>query len=170
MSRQDISFKTGDGVTLRGWFYTPSDSKATHYPCLVMSHGFSCLKEMDLDLFASYFSSHLPLSCLVYDHRGFGSSDTAPGQPRREIIPALQRSDIQDAITYAQLREDVDEEKIGLWGSSYSGGHAIQVAASDRRVKAVLIQNPFVSGLAQIMKDPRPEMIAALTAACQAGE
>jgi len=57
---------------------------------------------MDLDIFAEYFSSHLPLRCLVYDNRGFAASDQKDGHPRQEIIAALQTSDISDAITYAQ--------------------------------------------------------------------
>lgn len=55
-----------------------------------------------------------------------------------EIIPSLQQSDIQDAITFAQGLEQVDPSKIGIWGSSYAGGHCLQVGAADRRVKAVI--------------------------------
>jgi dipeptidyl aminopeptidase/acylaminoacyl peptidase len=147
MSRQDIDFKTGDGVTLRGWLYTPSaeagKSAPEKLPCLVMVHGFTALKEMDLDKFAERFVSKLQLAVLVYDNRGFGASDVAAGQPRREIIPSVQISDFQDAITYAQSRTEVDLEKIGIWGSSYSGGHALYVAAVDRRVKACISQVGF---------------------------
>jgi len=109
-----------------------------------MSHGFSALKEMDLNTFAEYFTSKLPLGCLVYDNRGFGDSDVKDGHPRHEIIPAVQTSDISDAITYAQSRPDVDPEKIGIFGSSYSGGHVLWVGAVDRRVKAVLCQGQNV--------------------------
>ena len=137
MGREDVEFKTCDQVILRGWFFKPESAPAegSKLPCLVMSHGFSALKEMDLDTFAEYFISKLPISCLVYDNRGFGSSDNASKQPRQEIIPSQQHSDISDAITYAQSREDVDSEKIGIWGSSYSGGHVLWVGAVDRRVK-----------------------------------
>ena len=108
-----------------------------------MSHGWSALKEMSLDAFATHFTTHLPIAALVYDNRNFGASD---GQPRQEIIPATQISDMQDAITYVQGREDVDREKVGIWGSSYSGGHVLQVTAVDRRVKVVVSQAPLVSG------------------------
>lgn len=107
-----------------------------------MAHGFSALKEMDLNIFANHFVSNLSLSCLVYDNRGFGDSDSKEGQPRHEIIPAQQISDYSDAITYAQSRSDVDPNKIGVWGSSYSGGHVLWVGAVDKRVKAVLSQVP----------------------------
>lgn len=52
----------------------------------------------------------------------------------------MQQSDYSDAITYAQSLSEVDPTKIGIWGSSYSGGHVLFVGAVDRRVKAVLCQ------------------------------
>jgi len=143
--RVDISFQTVDNVTLRGWFYESSD-KSMPAPTLVMCHGFTAVKEMDLDAFAEYFTSKLPIAVLVYDHRGFGASDHAPGHPRNEIIISEQHSDLRDAITYAQSRPDVDENKIGIWGSSYAGGHVLWVGATDRRVKVVMSQVPCVDG------------------------
>jgi len=169
MGREDIEFKTYDQVTLRGWFY-PSKVASGKLPCLVLSHGFSALKEMDLDTFAEYFSSKLPIGCLVYDNRGFGDSDTAPGQPRSEIIPAIQCSDMSDAITYAQKRPEVNSDKIGIWGSSYSGGHVLYVGAVDRRVKAVLSQVPCVSGWDNFHRLIRPDFVPALNATFQAGQ
>lgn len=169
MPREDISFQAADGVTLRGWFYKPSDGTPSSLPCLVMSHGFSALKEMDLNTFAEYFTSKLPLSCLVYDNRGFGDSDVKEGHPRHEIIPAVQTSDISDAITYAQSREDVNAEKIGIWGSSYSGGHVLWVGAIDRRVKAVLSQVPCVDGWANFHRLIRPDFVGGLNKTFQEG-
>ncbi|KID83621.1 Esterase/lipase [Metarhizium guizhouense ARSEF 977] len=159
--RQDVSFKTSDNVTLRGWFYRP-DNAAGQLACLVMAHGFSALKEMNLDTFAEHFISALPICCLVYDNRGFGNSDTGPSQPRQEIIPWQQHSDYSDAITYAQSRHDVDNGKIGIWGSSYSGGHVLWVAAVDRRVKVVLSQVPCVNGWDSFHRLIRPDLVAGL--------
>jgi cephalosporin-C deacetylase-like acetyl esterase len=170
MAREDISFQTSDNVTLRGWFYKPKDATSGKLPCLVMAHGFSALKEMDLDTFAEYFTSKLPISCLVYDNRGFGDSDTKEGQPRHEIIPAQQTSDYSDAITYAQSRTDVDLNKIAIWGSSYSGGHVLWVGAVDKRVKAVLSQAPCVDGWANFHRLIRPDFIGGLNQMFQDGE
>ncbi|KAK5215682.1 hypothetical protein LTR72_011267 [Exophiala xenobiotica] len=146
MGKEDIEFKTSDRVTLRGWFYTSDLASSGKAPCLVMSHGFSALKEMDLNTFAEHFIAQIPIHCLVYDNRGFGDSDAAEGEPRCEIVPMIQCSDMSDAITYAATRSEVNPDKIGIWGSSYSGGHVLYVGAADRRVKAVLSQVPCVSG------------------------
>lgn len=141
--REDIEFVSG-GVTLRGWFFAP-DGAAEKSPCIVMSHGFAAVKEMHLDEYAEVFRA-AGLACLVHDHPGFGASDVAAGKPRQEIDPWEQIRGIQDAITYAQSRPEVDAARIGVWGSSYAGAHAYVVGAIDRRVKAVCGQVPLISG------------------------
>jgi hypothetical protein len=93
---------------------------------------------MELDSFAEYFTTRIPITALVYDNRCTGASD---GYPRFELLPSLQMSDLQDAITYAQSLEEVDPEKIALWGTSYSGGNVLEVAAFDHRVKAVPVRH-----------------------------
>src|SRR5881409_2509766 len=141
--REDIEFGAED-ATLRGWFYRPKDASG-EVPCVVMAHGFSATKEMHLDDYAEVFSA-AGLACVVYDNRGFGASDAAPGKPRQEIDPWEQVRDYQHAITYAQSRPDVDAARIAVWGSSYSGAHSYVVGAIDRRVKAVCGQVPLISG------------------------
>lgn len=141
--REDIEFDSG-GVTLRGWFYRP-DTATENLPCVVLQHGFSATKEMHLDDYAEVFSA-AGLACLVYDHPGFGASDHNPAKPRLEIDPWEQVRGIQDAITYAQGRPEVDADRIGVWGSSYGGANAYVAAAIDRRVKAVCGQVPLISG------------------------
>jgi uncharacterized protein len=141
--REDIEFDA-EGATLRGWFYRPDDA-AGEVPCIVMAHGFSAIKEMHLDEYAEVFCD-AGLACLVFDNRGFGASDAAPGKPRQEIDPWEQVRDYQHAITYAQMRPEVDANRIGAWGSSYSGAHVCVLPAIDRRVKAVSGQVPLISG------------------------
>jgi len=138
--REDVEF-VADGVTLRGWLYTP-DGVGGPSPTIVMAHGFSAVKEMYLDRFAEAFAD-AGLAALVYDNRNFGASD---GEPRQEIDPWAQVRDYRTAITYASTRDDVDADRIGVWGSSYSGGHVLVVGAIDRRVKCVVSQVPLISG------------------------
>jgi fermentation-respiration switch protein FrsA (DUF1100 family) len=42
--------------------------------------------------------------------------------------------------------QGVDRERIGLWGTSYSGGHALVVSALDKRVKCVVSQVMTIDG------------------------
>ena len=93
----------------------------------------------------------------MFDHRGFGSSD---GEPRQEIDPWQQVRDYRDAISHAQTLKKADPERIGIWGSSYSGGHVIVVGAIDRRVKCVSCQVPLISGHRNARRIVRADFIA----------
>ncbi len=139
MQRHDITFDA-DGITLRGWFYRP-DGRGPH-PGVLLSHGFSALKEQTLDRYAEVFCA-AGLACVVYDHRNLGASD---GQPRGEIDPWRQVLDMRHALSFLRRCEGVDRERIGLWGTSYSGGHALVVAALDKRVKCVVSQVMTIDG------------------------
>lgn len=140
MNRTDIEFTTSDGTTLRGWYYQP-DAESP-WPVIVMSHGFGAVKEMQLDIFAEAFVD-AGVACFVYDQRNIGASD---GKPRQELDPFMQISDGRDAITTVQTLDDVDDDRIGIWGTSYSGGHVLVLAATDRRVGCVVSQVPTISG------------------------
>jgi uncharacterized protein len=158
--RKDISFKTDDGLTLRGWHYLP-DGRSGKVPTIVMAHGFSAVKEMYLDRFAEAFAA-AGLAAVVFDNRNFGASD---GEPRQEIDPWKQVRDYRDAITYAQGLSDTNPDRIGIWGSSYSGGHVIVVGAIDRRVKCVVSQVPLASGHENARRLVRADYLAGLHAA-----
>ncbi len=135
MVRRDIEFDA-EGVTLRGWFYTAEGRRRR--PHNFMAHGYSAVKEMYLDKYADIFAA-AGFNALVFDNRNFGASD---GEPRQEIDPWAQVRDYRHAITYATTLSEVDNDRIGVWGSSYSGGHVLVVAAIDRRVKAVVSPGP----------------------------
>ncbi len=161
--RKDIDFRTEDGVTLHGWLYQPDQPKGP-VPAIVMAHGFSATKEMYLDKFAEVFCA-AGMAVLVYDNRNLGASG---GEPRQHIDPWRQISDYRDAITFAGTLPGVDKRRIGVWGSSYSGGHVLVVAAIDRRVKCVVSQVPLISGLDNARRLIRSDMIAAVRAGFEA--
>jgi pimeloyl-ACP methyl ester carboxylesterase len=145
MKREDITFDA-EGAELHGWFYE-AEGAMEPAACIVMAHGWTSTKKMYLDRFAEVFAS-AGLAVIVFDNRGWGDSGTAPGKPRHEIDPWEQIRDYQHAITYAQNRAEVDADRIGVWGTSFSAAHAFVVSAIDRRVKAVCGQAPFISGRA----------------------
>jgi fermentation-respiration switch protein FrsA (DUF1100 family) len=155
--RNDIAFETEDGVTLRGWHFLP-DGRAGRLPTIVMAHGFSAVKEMYLDRFAEAFAE-AGLASVVFDNRNFGASD---GTPRQEIDPWQQVRGYRDAITFAETLPQTDPARIGIWGSSYSGGHVLVVGAIDRRVKCVAAQVPLISGHENARRLVRADHIAGL--------
>lgn len=156
--RKDFEF-SAEGVTLRGWLYLP-DRVRGPAPTVVMAHGFSAVKEMYLDAYAEAFAE-AGLGALVFDNRNFGASD---GEPRQEIDPWAQVRDYRHAITYACTLAEVDRGRIGVWGSSYSGGHVLVVGAIDRRVKCVVSQVPLISGWRGVSRLIRADFLAGVRA------
>ena len=154
--RRDVEFDA-EGVMLRGWHYVP-DGAGGPVPTIVMAHGFSAVKEMYLDRFAEAFSA-AGLGALVFDNRNFGASD---GEPRQEIDPWEQVRDYRHAISYASTLPEVDADRIGIWGSSYSGGHVLVVGAIDRRVKCAACQVPLISGHRNARRLVRADFVAAV--------
>ena len=161
--REDVEFATEDGVALRGWLYRPDESGGP-FPVIVMAHGFSATKEMYLDDFAEFFSA-AGFAVLAYDNRNLGASD---GEPRGEIDPWQQVRDYRTAITWVSARPGIDASRVGVWGSSYSGGHVLVVAAQDRRVGCVVSQVPLISGYDNSRRLVRADHLAGLRAAFDA--
>lgn len=158
--RVDVAFAS-EGVTCRGWLYTPSGrAPDERVPAIVMAHGFSAVKEMRLDRFAEVFAD-AGLASLVFDYRGLGASD---GEPRQDLDPHAQLRDYRNAISWARRRPEIDPARIGVWGSSYSGGHALMLGAIDRRLRAVVAQVPLIDAYEWIQRDLGREMLDGLLA------
>ena len=160
--RKDIAFDA-EGTTLRGWLVLPDDFTGP-LPTVVLAHGFSAVKEMHLGRFADAFAQ-AGLAALVFDQRGFGASD---GAVRQEIDPIAQIRDYRHALSFAATLPEVDAQRLGVWGTSYSGGHAIVVGAIDRRVKCVVSQAPLISGWRNVQRLVRADLLGGLRAMCDA--
>jgi fermentation-respiration switch protein FrsA (DUF1100 family) len=88
---------------------------------------------------------------MTLDFRFLGEST---GEPRQTVSPFHQRRDLHNALTWLSEHADIDRDRLGIWGTSYSGGHVLQVAAFDRRVKAVVSQVPATDLFRQIQQAP----------------
>ena len=154
--RQDVTF-TSEGLNCAGWLYVPDNlGEGERRPAVVMAHGFSAVKEMHLANFAEKFVE-AGLVVLVFDYRFFGDSE---GEPRGRLFPSEQHEDYKNAVSWVSLRPEVDPERIGVWGSSYSGAHVLHLAAFDRRIKAAVSQVPLVDGCANAQRLMRPDVFA----------
>ncbi len=128
-----------------------------------MAHGFSAVKEMYLDAFAEVF-----VQAGVGVHSSSTTATLVPvtANPARRSIPGNRCEDYRHAITYACTLPTVDATRIGIWGSSYSGGHVLVVGAIDRRVRCVVAQVPLISGHRNARRLIRADFIAPVQAQC----
>jgi fermentation-respiration switch protein FrsA (DUF1100 family) len=140
-SRIDCTFDSlGDKCS--AWLYLPSNIEKP--PLVIMAHGLAGMKTCGLEPFAELFANN-GLAVLSFDYRGFADSE---GTPRQLISPKRHVEDYLSALKWARCRDDINVDKIALWGSSFSGGHVVKAAAKDKKISAVSAQVPFVSGFA----------------------
>jgi fermentation-respiration switch protein FrsA (DUF1100 family) len=130
------------GATLNGRLLIPRNANGK-LAAIVMAPGMSGVKEGSIFKYARHFANN-GFAVLAYDNINFGESG---GEPRQQADTVLQRRGYRDAVTFVGLQPEIDKTKIGIWGTSMSGGHVLEVAAVDRRVKAVVSQIPGLSGL-----------------------
>jgi len=146
-----------EGVRLTAELYSPKSGAGKQLPTIIMSHGWggtaALLRDVALDF------AHAGYLVIAFDYRGWGASDsrvilTAPEPAKKEgnkftaevmeirevVDPLEQTQDIFNVIHWAMGEPQVDKNRIGLWGSSYSGGHVVYVAAHDPRVKCIVSQ------------------------------
>jgi dienelactone hydrolase len=143
MTRTDVAFNSA-GVECAAWLYRP-DAGGPH-PIVVMAHGFSATRDQRLDAYAERFCA-AGVAALVFDYRHFGAS---PGEPRQLLDIARQQADYRAAIAHVRSLGWVDPARVALFGSSFSGGHVLAVAARDALIAAVVAQCPFTDGLATL--------------------
>jgi uncharacterized protein len=157
VDRIDVGFSATDGTKLAAWLFRPAN-RSNSLPAVTMAHGFSLTRFHGIESFARAFAE-AGFVVLLHDHRNYGTSG---GEPRHDIDPWHQIEDWRQAISYLESLDYVDAGRIGLWGTSYSGGHAIVLGATDRRLKAVVTQVPTIDGFASGQRRVNPGALAAL--------
>jgi uncharacterized protein len=151
------------GVHLEGAGEDYRDAQGRR-PCVVLAHGFAGTVDSGLLPFAERFAA-AGLDALAFDYRHFGASG---GEPRQVVSVPRQLEDYAAAIAYARSLGGVDETRIVLWGSSFSGGHVVSAAVADGRVAAAIAQVPAMDGRATLLNLLRyagPGQVAKISAA-----
>jgi uncharacterized protein len=154
----DVNIRTAnivsEGTRMAAEVLSPKDA-AAKLPTIVMSHGWGgTAASLRPDAVAFARAGYL---VVTFDYRGWGKSDgrliatekptTKDGTLIAKVIeirgvvdPIDQTTDIMNVINWVHGEERCDIERIALWGSSFSGGHVVYVAARDPRVRAFVSQ------------------------------
>ncbi|MBM3738242.1 MAG: hypothetical protein FJW39_20870 [Acidobacteria bacterium] len=163
-----------DGVACYGKIFFPKGFAASdNRPGIVLGQGWAGT-HYSIEKYAARFAAR-GMAAMVIDYRGWGLSDgfAELARPkslefpdcrncrddqrftretmsvtikRTRLIPLKMVEDYRNAISYLQGEPGIDRERIGVWGSSFAGGHSLVTAALDARVKAVVIQIPGIGG------------------------
>jgi fermentation-respiration switch protein FrsA (DUF1100 family) len=159
-TREEVRFAVDGGVELGAWLYLPQTGNGPA-PAITMAHGYAGIREHGIARFADAFAA-AGFVVLLHDHRTFGVSG---GEPRQDVDPWQQIADWRRAISYLESRPEVNASRIGIWGSSYAGGHSLVLGATDRRIACVVSQVPTISGYEQGLRRVPPERVAAFESA-----
>jgi pimeloyl-ACP methyl ester carboxylesterase len=126
-----------------------------------MAHGFGAERTFGLEPFAERFAE-AGLATFLFDYRCFGDSE---GETRNWISPRRHLQDWEAALAYVKCLTSIDASRIALWGTSFSGGHVIVIAARHPEISAVVAQVPFADGLALLASVPLDHMLRLSVAA-----
>lgn len=99
------------------------------------------IRNVLLPSFANAFTE-AGFATITFDYRGFGESEGERGR----LVPAMQTEDIISVINWAEKQVCIDNQRIGLWGTSLGGCHVFNAAAQDKRVKSIVSQLAFADG------------------------
>ena len=128
------------GTRCAAWLYLPGGIKLP--PVIVMAHGFGARRTWLLPRHAEIFAA-AGFAVFLFDYRCFGDSD---GEPRQMVNPFHHVEDWRHALRHVRSLSAVHTGKIGLWGTSYSGGHVITLCAEDPAVRCAVAHAPYVGG------------------------
>lgn len=139
--REDVSFDS-HGDRCAAWLYRPTGEAPGQHPIVVLAHGFGGTREGRLWAYAERFAA-AGIASLVFDYRHFGDSE---GEPRQLLSISGQHEDWRAAVAFARSLPGIDPRRVALWGTSFSGGHVVVIAAEDPAIAAVVSQASFAHG------------------------
>jgi pimeloyl-ACP methyl ester carboxylesterase len=146
LQAEDVSFRTADGSTLRGWLVPAAQREA----CRDRSVGVVTVHGRGGD--RRDFLRHLPMlhelcaSTLLFDLRDHGLSD---GSARGMSMGYRESQDIRAAVHFLK---DSGVRRVAVLGVSLGAGSAILAAAADPSIDAVIAEAPFSSMEAYIQQ------------------
>lgn len=141
---EDISFTSQDGTLLTGWFI-PAQKIENGHAVRLSAKGTVIHFHGNAGNIASHLSfvDWLPkrgFNVFMFDYRGYGDSKGKP-------TPRGLFEDSNSALNYIRARNDVDPNKIIVFGQSLGGTNAIAAvgAGNKQGIAAVAIEATFYS-------------------------
>jgi uncharacterized protein len=129
---EEVTLKTSDGVTLSAW-YVPAAQKGSR--TMVFCHGNAGNIGDRLDKLAIFHS--LDTNTLIFDYRGYGTSDGKPSEPGTYL-------DAQAAYDWLHDTRGVPSADIIIYGESLGGAVAANLA-SQRQCRGLILDSTFTS-------------------------
>jgi fermentation-respiration switch protein FrsA (DUF1100 family) len=130
---EPVTFDTGDGVRLNGWFFPVA--RAGPRTTVLVFNGNAGNRAYRVPLATALVARGLQV--LLFDYRGFGGN---PGTPTEQ---GLAR-DVRAAREYLVSRTDVDAARLVYFGESLGTAVAVDLA-TEHPPAALILRSPFTS-------------------------
>jgi pimeloyl-ACP methyl ester carboxylesterase len=134
LPQEDLWLTTPDGIKLSCWLVAREKPRGT----IIYLHGVGDCKIGGVPHAAFFFSQGY--NVFLYDSRYHGESGG-----KYCTYGFYERHDVSTVIDYLQRREDLKPGKITLFGTSMGAAIAIQAAAIDARIVAVVAEASFTT-------------------------
>ncbi|MGH7825530.1 MAG: alpha/beta hydrolase [Candidatus Binatia bacterium] len=131
MRYEDVSFRTADGLTLRGW-YIPSVKPAGK--TLILLHGYPADKGNILPVLAFL---HEDFNLLLFDFRYLGESEGS--------YSTAGAKEVEDLLAAIQFLKSRGIEEVGVWGFSMGGAVALMAIEKAPEIGAVVSESSYAS-------------------------
>lgn len=148
LNYEEINVITNDGIKLNSWLIKSSQQSLG---TIIYLHGVGDCKIAGIS-FAKFFRDN-GFNVFLYDSRRHGESGG-----NYCTYGFYEKHDLIRVIDYIESRKDLNTSNIGLFGSSMGAAVAIQTAAIDKRIKAVVAENSF-STLRKIFDDYQKRIV-----------
>ena len=124
-----------EGFKLCGDVYTPDGlAPGEQRAGVLLCHGYTGVKDLYLPDNARVLNE-AGYVVMTFDYKGWGESE---GKSPHRLAPYSRVADVQAAMTFLGVQPEVDEERIGIYGTSYGGATVSWVGAIDPRAKCVV--------------------------------
>lgn len=133
VNHRKVTFHNRYGITLAADLYEPKNATGK-LSAIAVCGPFGAVKEQSSGLYAQTMAERGFLT-IAFDPSFTGESG---GEPRYMASPDINTEDFQAAVDFLSVQENVDPEKIGIIGICGWGGLALNAAAIDTRIKAIL--------------------------------
>lgn len=138
IEHKKVTFSNRYGITLAADLYQPKNASGK-LPALAVSGPFGAIKEQSSGLYAQTIAERGFIT-LAFDPSYTGESG---GEPRHVASPDINTEDFSAAVDFLGLLPAVDRERIGIIGICGWGGMALNAAAVDKRIKAVVASTMY---------------------------
>ncbi len=143
------------GTWCAATLYRPAAAGDAELPAILMVHGWGGTQDTLTVPFYEEFT-RAGFVVMSFDYTGWGDS---AGLPRHTISARGRVREADAALAFLKSRPGVDRNRIVVWGTSFGGGHAVELAAEHPELLGAIAQVPMLDGLAAVRAVPLARLL-----------